>query len=131
MGNATLRASITAILDYLGVGDTDKLRITLKKAPDEALPKMFYEMSAALSELMEDKTILQTLQIKLPDGKVVSYDEAEKFAKKQNLGTPLKKQEKKEKATFKNTPPTPKRYVDADAPFNYRPPKRSQSKRQR
>lgn len=129
MGSQTLRASIKAVLDYLGVGEEDKLRIDLKQAPDEALPKMFYEMSSAMAELMGDKAILNTLKIKLPDGKVVPYEEAEKYARSQQIEKPIQQPEKPTK--FENKPPEEKKYVSADAPFSYRPSKRARSNRPR
>jgi len=144
LSNATLRASIKSILDYLAVEEGTPLRKTLDEAPEDALPRMFYEMSAALSEMTEDKSVLERLKVKLPDGRLVTYNEASEYAKQNNIQsrvparedeevTPQKAPhgEKKGPDEFKNKRPKEARYVNADSPLNYRPSGMARSGRKR
>ena len=77
----SLRETIRGILEYLKVEQSSELYSALQKANDTELPKMFYEMSLALSELLEDKEMLNKIRVQLPDGKVVAFGEAHKYAK--------------------------------------------------
>ncbi len=130
MGNSeTLRASIGAMLDYLKVEESNQLRLSLKKASPEQLPKMFYEMTSAIADIMGDKTILNTIQVRLPNGKVVSYEEAEKEAAKSGFKKTTMQPQKAN--TVENVQPDPVEYVNADQPFSYRPSGRAKSKRSR
>ena len=89
MANVSLRKYMEAVLDYLGVPPDGQLRKELQKAPDEVLPKMYLEMSLALSETLDDPTLLKTIKIKMPDGTITDYEAAQKYARQRtppNLG---------------------------------------------
>lgn len=128
----SLRETIRGILEYLKVEQSSELYSALQKANDTELPKMFYEMSLALSELLEDKEMLNKIRVQLPDGKVVAFGEAHKYAKQMNISsgeTPPLHERYVEPELEKG--PDLGRYVPADQPFNPRPSNRSRSERQR
>lgn len=128
--NETLRASIKAVLDYLRVDDNDKLRKDLKAASPEQLPAMFFEMSSALADILEDKTVLEALKVRMPDGSVVSFKEAKEFAEKSSPGEQAPKPANPGN-TFENKPPKQFNYVSATDNLTYRPSKRLKSNRRR
>ena len=114
----SLRGSISDILDYLRVEPGHALRKQLAEAPESDLLAMFYEMSKALSEILEDTTLLDNMKVRMPDGKVVSFKEAQKQAPRSPEYSQKPAQQVEE-------------YVPAEDMFTYRPKKRSKSNRTR